>query len=36
VLAGLLWDAWGPRSTFLAGAAFTAVAWAGLALRQRR
>jgi len=36
VLAGLLWDAWGPRSTFLAGAAFTAVAWVGLALRQRR
>lgn len=30
VIAGLLWDVAGPRGTFLAGAAFTAVTLAGL------
>ncbi len=30
VIAGGLWDAYGPRMTFLAGAAFTALAMAGL------
>ena len=30
-LAGLLWEAIGPAATFLAGAGFTAVAWAALA-----
>jgi MFS family permease len=29
-LAGWLWDAFGPRYTFYAGAAFTVVAWIGL------
>ena len=29
VLAGWLWDAFGPRFTFYAGAAFTVVAWIG-------
>ena len=28
-LAGWLWDAFGPRFTFYAGAAFTAIAWLG-------
>jgi MFS family permease len=28
-LAGWLWDAYGPRFTFYAGAAFTAIAWVG-------
>jgi MFS family permease len=28
-LAGWLWDAFGPRFTFYAGAAFTAIAWIG-------
>ena len=28
-LAGWLWDAFGPRFTFYAGAAFTLIAWAG-------
>jgi MFS family permease len=32
VLAGLLWDSSGPQATFLAGAAFTAVALLGLRL----
>jgi MFS family permease len=30
IIAGALWDAAGPRGTFLAGAAFTAIALAGL------
>lgn len=34
VVAGALWDAYGPIATFLAGAAFTAIALAGL-LRLR-
>jgi predicted MFS family arabinose efflux permease len=29
-LAGWLWQAFGPAFTFYAGAAFTAIAWAGL------
>ncbi len=36
VLAGWLWSAFGARWTFYAGAAFTAVALAGLALSWRR
>ncbi len=28
-LAGWLWDAWGPRFTFYAGATFTVIAWLG-------
>jgi MFS family permease len=32
VVAGLLWDGFGPQATFLAGAAFTALALVGLAL----
>ena len=34
-LAGLLWDRWGAPATFLAGAAFSALALAALALRRR-
>ena len=34
-VAGLLWDRWGAPVTFLAGAAFSAVALAVLALRRR-
>ncbi len=34
-LAGLLWDVVGPAWTFYAGAAFTLVAWIGLAVRRR-
>jgi MFS family permease len=30
VLAGWLWDAWGPRFTFHAGAGFALLAWVGL------
>ncbi len=30
VLAGALWQAFGPALTFYAGAAFTALAWLGL------
>ncbi len=30
VIAGALWDVWGPQGTFLAGAAFTAIALVGL------
>jgi MFS family permease len=35
VIAGALWDAIGPRGTFLAGAAFTAVAIGGLIMLRR-
>jgi len=35
-LAGWLWDAFGPRFTFYAGAAFTVVAWAGFLRYGRR
>ena len=35
VLAGALWDSVGPRSTFLAGAAFAAIALALLALTRQ-
>jgi MFS family permease len=35
VLAGLLWQRFGPQSTFLAGAVFTALALAGLALARQ-
>ena len=34
-LAGFLWEAIGPAATFLAGAAFTAIAWAALAWHAR-
>ena len=34
ILAGALWDVVGPRGTFLAGAGFTAIALAALALVQ--
>jgi MFS family permease len=36
VLAGALWEAIGPQATFLAGAAFAAVALAGLLFLRRR
>jgi MFS family permease len=36
VIAGLLWDRLGASSTFLAGAAFSAVALAGMAWRHKR
>ena len=36
VLAGALWDGFGPQATFLAGAGFTVAALAGLALVRRR
>jgi MFS family permease len=32
IIAGALWDAVGPKGTFLAGAAFTVLALAGLLL----
>lgn len=35
IIAGVLWDAVGPQGTFLAGAAFTAVAIAGLLALRR-
>jgi len=35
VMAGLLWDRFGASSTFLAGAAVSAVALAGIAIRRR-
>ncbi len=35
-LAGWLWDAFGPRFTFYAGAAFTVIAWIGFLLYGRR
>jgi MFS family permease len=36
VLAGWLWDAFGPQFTFYAGAAFAAVAWVGFLRHGRR
>jgi MFS family permease len=36
IIAGALWDAAGPRGTFLAGAAFTSLALAGLLAVQAR
>jgi MFS family permease len=36
VIAGVLWDFYGPRMTFLVGAGFTAIALFGLLLRQFR
>ena len=36
VVAGALWDVYGPAATFLAGAGFTTVALAGLVLVERR
>jgi MFS family permease len=36
VIAGVLWDFYGPRMTFLVGAGFTAIALFGLLLRQLR
>jgi MFS family permease len=35
VVAGGLWDAYGPKATFLAGAAITVVALIGLLLSHR-
>jgi MFS family permease len=35
-LAGYLWQSIGPAATFLAGAAFTAIAWVGLMLQGSR
>lgn len=34
VVAGLLWDRWGPQATFLAGAAFSAAALGGILARR--
>ena len=36
VIAGGLWDLYGPRQTFLAGAVFTVIALVGLLIMQRR
>ncbi|EJE54605.1 arabinose efflux permease family protein [Acidovorax sp. CF316] len=36
VLAGLLWDRWGPGATFAAGMLFAALALAGVLLQARR
>jgi MFS family permease len=36
IVAGLLWDAAGPQGTFMAGAAFTALAMLGLPVARRR
>jgi MFS family permease len=36
VIAGALWDAFGPQSTFLGGAAITVLTLAGLLLVQKR
>lgn len=36
LIAGVLWDAYGPTMTFLAGAGFTGIALAGLLVVQRR
>ena len=35
VLAGWLWDAFGPQFTFYAGAVFTAIAWVGFLVYGR-
>ena len=35
-LAGWLWDAFGPRFTFYAGATFTVIAWIGFLRYGRR
>ena len=35
VIAGALWDQFGPQGTFLAGALFAAVALAGLVANRR-
>ena len=35
VLAGWLWDAFGPAQTFYAGALFTALSWVALVVRSR-
>jgi MFS family permease len=35
-LAGFLWQAIGPAATFLAGAAFTAIAWVALLVQGRQ
>jgi MFS family permease len=35
-LAGWLWDSFGPRFTFYAGAAFTVIAWVGFLRYGRR
>ena len=35
VLAGWLWDAYGPAITFLASAVFAVLAWAGLLVHSR-
>ena len=35
VIAGVLWDAFGPTGTFLAGAAFTTVALAAIVSSRR-
>ena len=35
VLAGWLWDAFGPAQTFYAGAVFTALSWVALVIRGR-
>jgi MFS family permease len=36
VLAGALWDLYGPAATFLAGAVFTVLAFVGFVIVQRR
>ncbi len=36
ILAGALWDVWGPQGTFFAGAAFAALALAGLLIVRHR
>jgi len=35
ILAGWLWDAFGPAQTFYAGAVFTALSWVALVIRGR-
>ena len=35
VIAGWLWDVFGPAQTFYAGAVFSALSWLGLAVRGR-
>ena len=36
VIAGALWDVWGPQGTFLAGAVFTVIALVGLVIIRGR